>query len=216
MICQQANKALKFLRWQIITAVDISTDVAACLLSLVLVWNLNMPFGMKFQVVAVFAFRAPLVILSALHLASIKDYQGSAEPQFAITTALLFQQAMVAWSLISATIPNLGCFVKSFSMGLGVPTGLERDGTSLHSAYALQTIGGSTVSGRPRETWGPSSEEAANSDVEDERDGHDALRPDKAQYRASVVHSASGNDTTARCSLSRSGSRERIIRKEME
>ncbi|ROW12262.1 hypothetical protein VMCG_00384 [Cytospora schulzeri] len=203
----------QFLRWQIITAFDIITDVIACLLPLFLVWNLNMPFGLKFQVVAAFAFRAPLVIFSALHLASIRNYQGSTEPQFAITTALLFQQAMVAWSLISATIPNLGSFIKSFSMGLGVPMGLERNGTSLHSAYALQTIGGSAVGGRPRETC---SEGAANSDVEDERDGHDTLRPDNAQYRASIVHSACVHDKTARRSLSRSGSRELIIRKEVE
>lgn len=175
-----------------------------------------MPFGMKFQVVTAFAFRAPLVIFSALHLASIKDYQGSAEPQFAVSTALLFQQAMVAWSLISATIPNLGGFMKSFSMSLGVPMGLARGGTGLHDAYALQTIGGSDVGGRPREACNSSTKNAINGDTEDQGNNRDTLRPDRAQYRAGNVYSDRGSDMTGRHSLSRSGSQESIIRKDMK
>lgn len=175
-----------------------------------------MPVGTKFQVVAAFAFRAPLVIFSAFHLASMKEYQFSTEPQFAVTTALLYQQVMVAWSLISATIPNLGSFIKSFSMGLGVPMGLERTGTGSHEVYALQTIGGSDVGGRPRETRNPASKRDVYSDGEDEGNDHATLRPDRAQYRANIVHSDRGNYTMGRRCPSRSGSRELIIRKEVE
>lgn len=204
VICHRANKAVKLLRWQVITAVDIATDVVTCLLPLVLVWNLRMPFGMQFQVVAAFAFRAPLVAFSALHLAAVKEYQGSTEPQFAVTAALIFQQAIVSWSLISATIPNLGSFIKSFSMDLGVPMGRRRDGMGCHSVYALQTIGGSAVSGRPRETWNPISNRHLSSDVEDVRNDHSRLCPDRGSYNME------------RRSPSRSGSRELIVRKEMD
>lgn len=55
-------------------AVDITTDVAAWVLSLVFVWCLSMPFGMDSQVVA--AFRASL--------------------QLVTTTTPLFQQVMIA------------------------------------------------------------------------------------------------------------------------
>ncbi|KAL7758360.1 hypothetical protein ACKLNR_012887 [Fusarium oxysporum f. sp. zingiberi] len=100
-------------RWAVITAMDILTEILTWLLVLQLSWSVNISYIRKCQVVMAFSFRIPLIALSAVHLAYTATYPASLEPQFAVTKALLCQQIMVAWSLISATVPNLKNFLKS-------------------------------------------------------------------------------------------------------
>ncbi|KAK5195315.1 hypothetical protein LTR72_007381 [Exophiala xenobiotica] len=72
------------------------------------------------QVVLAFAFRLPLVALSVLHLKFISEYTTSQNPGVDLVPALVLQQVQLCWSLMSATIPNLKSFVKSFSSGFGI------------------------------------------------------------------------------------------------
>lgn len=107
-----------------------------------LLYPINMRVGSKFQVVCAFIFRLPLIALSSLHLSYLEHYSSSQQPMLAITEALVVQQCMLTWSLVSATIPTMSGFMKSFSMGmgLGVPRDTRVDISRSGSSYPLQTF----------------------------------------------------------------------------
>ncbi|GFP60301.1 hypothetical protein TASIC1_0017006300 [Trichoderma asperellum] len=104
------------IRWAVITAIDVSTEMLTWILIVQLSWTVNMSFSRKCQVAMVFSFRLLLIALSVTHLVYFDKYPTSAQPQFAIASSLLFQQVMIVWSLISATVPNMKNFLKSFSI----------------------------------------------------------------------------------------------------
>lgn len=58
--------------------------------------------------------------LSIIHLHYVSEYTNSSNPGLALIPVLAVQQVQLCWSLISATIPNLKAFVKSFSSGFGI------------------------------------------------------------------------------------------------
>ena len=64
--------------------------------------------------------RFRVVILSILHLHYVANYANSSNPGITIVSVIVLQQVELCWSLISATIPNLKSFVKSFSSGFGL------------------------------------------------------------------------------------------------
>lgn len=74
------------------------------------------------------SFRLPLTPLPALRLSHLNKYPGSSEPQFSATNSVLFLQTMVLRFFISATVPNLKNFIKSFSIGIGLPVTLDVSG----------------------------------------------------------------------------------------
>ncbi|SPJ83935.1 uncharacterized protein FTOL_10451 [Fusarium torulosum] len=129
------------LRWNVITSIDIATEILMWLLVVQLSWSIQTPFARKCQIVMAFSFRLPLVAVSAVHLAYCRTYPTASEPQFAVTDALLWQQVMIAWSLISATVPNLKNFLKSFSIGMGFPVAFDLTMSGTTDAYALQSLG---------------------------------------------------------------------------
>ncbi|OAA36601.1 hypothetical protein BBO_08183 [Beauveria brongniartii RCEF 3172] len=133
-------------RWAVITAIDIFTEVAAWLLMVELTWNVNMSAARKLQVIMAFSFRLPLVVLAGVHLFYFDRYPSAAEPQFAVIDSLLFQQAMISWSLISATVPNLKSFLKSFSLGMGFPLAYDTM-TGSGGAYAMRSFANSRSKG---------------------------------------------------------------------
>ncbi|KAM3458801.1 hypothetical protein NHJ6243_007251 [Beauveria neobassiana] len=134
-------------RWAVITAIDIFTEVAAWLLMVELTWKVNMSAARKLQVIMAFSFRLPLAVLAGLHLFYFHRYPSAAEPQFAVIDSLLFQQAMISWSLISATVPNLKNFLKSFSLGMGFPLAYDDTMTGSGGAYAMRSFANSRFKG---------------------------------------------------------------------
>lgn len=132
---------LQHTRWIVITVIDILTEVAAWLLVVRITSTVNMSFKRKLQVVLAFSFRLPLVVLSGLHLAYFSSYPSAEEPQYAITDSLLIQQVTIVWSIISATIPNIKNFLKSFSLGMGFPVAFDITGYGSSNAYPLQALG---------------------------------------------------------------------------
>lgn len=77
--------------------------------------------------------------LSIVHLKYVSDYTISSNPGIALVPVLVLQQVQLCWSLISATIPNLKSFVKSFSSGFGI----QLD-PSLTQAYGSGRLGRGT------------------------------------------------------------------------
>ncbi|KIY02762.1 uncharacterized protein Z520_01227 [Fonsecaea multimorphosa CBS 102226] len=110
----------QFLRWQLITAFDVATECILVLITVFVVWPVHLALSMKFQVVLAFAFRLPVAMLSILHLHYVAVYTGSDNPGIAIVSVIVIQEVQLCWSLISATIPNLKSFVRSFSSGFGI------------------------------------------------------------------------------------------------
>lgn len=101
----------------IITGVDAIIEVFLSLLPDALVWNINISASAKARVLLAFMFRLPLVALSAAHLQFLENYPSSREPLFAVTEALLTQQTILVWYFVSATIPNMKGFMRSFTFG---------------------------------------------------------------------------------------------------
>ena len=77
--------------------------------------------------------------LAILHVHLVGNYIHSKNPSLAIVPALVCQQVELCWSLISATIPNLKPFVKSFSSGFGLT--IDLDATT---RYGSRTYGGAS------------------------------------------------------------------------
>lgn len=154
----------------------------------------------KFQVFLAFSFRLPLIILSILHLKYMREYTQAAEPLFAVTDPLLCQQAMLTWSLISATIPNVKGFMKVFSFAMGMGALDERLSHQTPERIALQTL-------RGRQT---TNEHASASHRESP-----VLRADLAQHITTIASSgrATADDDY---SMRRNDSQEMIIKKEVQ
>lgn len=123
-----------------ITALDISTEILTWMLIVRLSWTVNMSFIRKCQVAMVFSFRLLLIALSVSHLVYFDKYPTSAQPQFAVASSLLFQQVMIVWSLISATVPNMKNFLKSFSIGMGFPLPPDLSWYESNQSYQLRSL----------------------------------------------------------------------------
>ncbi|KAM0518879.1 hypothetical protein ACHAPE_003869 [Trichoderma viride] len=128
------------IRWAVITALDVSTEILTWMLIVQLSWTVNMSFIRKCQVAMVFSFRLLLIALSVCHLIYVDKYPTSAQPQFAVASSLLFQQVMIVWSLISATVPNMKNFLKSFSIGMGFPLPPDLSWYESNQSYQLQSL----------------------------------------------------------------------------
>lgn len=180
------------------------TEIAISTLPAILLWRVNMGVGAKTQVIFAFAFRLPLVALSALHLSYMAHLAASDEPLLAVVSPLVVQQAMLTWSLVSATIPNMKRFMKSFDMdfGMGVP---RSDGIQI-----------STDSPAPCAAARPPSSSYPLQTRKNQRDSSRlALRPDSVQYKASAEAQDVGLADEG-SSLSKTGSQEMIIRKDVQ
>ncbi|EEY22505.1 conserved hypothetical protein [Verticillium alfalfae VaMs.102] len=203
-------------RWLAITALDMLTEILGWLLVVKLCWAVNMSFERKCQVVLAFTFRLPLIALSAFHLSYFDKYLESDEPQFAVNSSLLFQQTMILWSLISATVPNLKNFMKSFSIGMGLPVAFDISGYGSSNLYAMRPLKSksqatsSAVGGITATSSG-----LMRDDVDTEhRARPQAWRPDQLAQRTTVINHTDGRPDEEERS-SRNGSQELIINKEV-
>ena len=99
------------------------------------------------------------MMLSILHLHYVADYTNSGNPGIAIVPVIVVQQVELCWSLMSATIPNLKTFVKSFSSGFGIqldpsltntqPYGSGERSSRIANRYELGSVhGNGTVKSR--------------------------------------------------------------------
>ncbi|KAH6869820.1 hypothetical protein B0T10DRAFT_533728 [Thelonectria olida] len=198
-------------RWAVITAIDIFTEFLTWLLVVQLSWTVSMSFTRKCQVVIAFSFRMPLIALSAAHLAYFGKYPGSAEPQFAVTNSLLFQQAMIAWN-----------FLKSFSIGMGFPLASNLTTYGSSNVYALQSL----QNHRPKATSSVAAATAVAStsvSVHNHSESEPCGRPhnwrlDQVSNQTTAAHYYGSNDEEnllEEVGGSRTGSQDMIINKEV-
>ncbi|KAK4072941.1 uncharacterized protein Triagg1_5618 [Trichoderma aggressivum f. europaeum] len=204
-------------RWAVITSIDILTEILTWLLIVWVSWSVNMSASRKGQVTLAFSFRLPLIAFSAIHLAYFSQYPTSLEPQFAVTNSLLLQQTMIVWSLITATVPNMKNFLKSFSIGLGFPLAYDSSMYGPSNAYPLQSLENSrskatSAAGASTSVWIHN-----HSDSEARGRPHN-WRPDQVpNQNAAMAHHFGGvsRENLSDEERSRTGSRDMIIIKEV-
>lgn len=111
--------------WKVIAAVDILTEVLLVTLPMLFVWPIQMKRYIKIQVAIAFGFRVPLIAIAAVHLHYVAAYSNGANTPQAIIPALVLQQCELLWSLLSATIPTLKAFMRTFNSGFGMEIDLD-------------------------------------------------------------------------------------------
>ncbi len=196
------------MRWEVIMALDVITELSLLILAITIVLPLQLTIKSKLPVVMAFEFRLPCVALSVLHYHYIDDYVHNNADGLRIIPVLNLMQVQLCWSLVSATIPNLKAFVKSFNSGFGL--GLDIDtayggsgGYGGQSDYELSRLGKSIQRSHNR------------SHAEPERDEIEPIKQDFSRQIDSVrnqklsLHEQEGSITSM-------GSQEQIIRKDFQ
>lgn len=125
---------------------------------------------------------------------------------------------MLIWSIISATIPNMRNFMRSFAAGFGVPMDWGPRSQSTTSAYALQTIGGSmfvSATGRsqPRS---PHARLLEGAEIHGRGSQVQTLRPDAPVHEIFIGASNGDELPEHEPGVTESDTQELIIRKRTE
>ncbi|KAF9738730.1 hypothetical protein PMIN06_011150 [Paraphaeosphaeria minitans] len=180
-------------RWSVITALDIVTEVILLVLPAYLVWQLQMKTSYKLRIVAAFCFRILVIIFSILHLVARIKYTDSQPSPFNIVQPLIWHQTLLAWGLISATIPNLKAFLQSLSASWG-----GADWGYTVKAYGNGTFEMKSMGTQPRSHAMASATGTENATEMDQK------------YETRIQTRRAGE----RSSLGSGGSQDMIIRKE--
>lgn len=215
-VLSRTDTPSQFLRWQVVTAVDVATEIANSIIPISFLWPIHMRATEKYQLVLFFTCRLPMVVLSVYHLIYVKQLPASAQPQFAVTDALLLQQAMLTFSLITTTIPNMKGFLIKFSTGFGIiPGDVDRHTLSRENSYPLQALGPSR--GAKREPARPRAASTSTANLyQSEARESVVLRPRNFQHEITIERDIStGGVNCEEMGPSRDGSHELIIKKEV-
>ncbi|OCK94407.1 uncharacterized protein K441DRAFT_660281 [Cenococcum geophilum 1.58] len=205
-------------RWRLITILDVGSEIILMLIPTAMVYPLQMAFNLKFQVVLAFAFRLPLIALSILHLHYIPPILHHSLPNstsFVVIPALLIQQVQLCWSLLSATIPNLRSFMKSFHSGFGMDMGVGTLGTS----YTPRSYGNGSrgrAMGIRLNSLTTQDEQTPPQGSRTKAGFEHSLRPDAVERSTVISHNGKGDVKLEDLSLRSGGSQELIIRRDIE
>ena len=135
------SHSLQSVRWQVLTALDIITELGLLALPLQLVWNLQMPRTKKSVLLVAFYLRLPVIGLSLgrnAYTLRLRHAFSDAGLDSAIVTIWL--EVQLAYALAVSTLSALKAFTESFETGFGL--GFTR-GKSEGGSYALSGMSGS-------------------------------------------------------------------------
>ena len=200
---------LKLFRWRLVAAFDIFTEVILVSLPVAVVWPLQMSVQRKSQVVLAFAFRLPVAVFAGLHLHYVGNYVHATHIGFAIVPALVWQQIELCWSLLSASIPNLKSFLKTFNSGFGLDADYNTDGYGMRAysdAYQMESL---KSKGNAPQKGG---------DLTQREFEYKNFRPDFAECSTTVQHENGNANRGQRdaSSITSTGSQSQIIRKDIQ
>ncbi|KAF7187089.1 hypothetical protein HII31_11566, partial [Pseudocercospora fuligena] len=134
---RNASPGTTLARWASVEAVGMLIDIVLTAYPILLVRNLKMSKGTKVAVMLGFALRFPVIIFSALRLASLATMDYS-DFTYSYVDAELFAQAEMHYNTIAATIPCLRIFLKGWQTGfLGTTLeAMDPDEYTRHSSIA--------------------------------------------------------------------------------
>jgi len=134
-------KPSQSVRWQVLTALDIITELGLLALPLQLVWNLQMPWPKKSVLLVAFYLRLPVIGLSLGRNAyTLRLSHASSDAGLDSAIVTIWLEVQLAYALAASTLSALKAFTESFETGFGL--GFTR-GKSANSSYALSGMSGS-------------------------------------------------------------------------
>ncbi|KAG9538800.1 hypothetical protein KCU71_g21116, partial [Aureobasidium melanogenum] len=104
-------------RWRAILAIAICIEAAVMGLPIYLVSHLRIKASKKMLVVSAFAYRMPMIAFALLYLKAYSEAVRSEERVHHFTKVIIWQQALICYSLLSATLPFVQAFMRSFTTG---------------------------------------------------------------------------------------------------
>jgi hypothetical protein len=141
---------------------------------------------------------------AGIHLHYVGNYVHASNKSLVIIPAPAWQQVELCWSLISASIPNLKSFMKSFSTGLGMEGDLKTHSHDLY--YKGSSQGHQLQSIRSR----------ASAKGDRNQRNPDNFRPDFGEYSATVEHANAIKEPRDASSITSGGSQDMIIQKDVK
>ena len=141
--------------------------------------------------------------LAILRIYLVGRYVHSATPGLDIVPVLVCQQVELCWSLISATIPALKSFVKSFNSGFGLT--FDPDATTRYGSRGYGASGGYELRSVGKGKSMLSSKGSRNATM---NDGEDRI--------TDVLHRKEKGNGRDVGSIKSMGSQDHIIRKDMQ
>lgn len=128
-------------RWQVLTALDIITELGLLALPLQLVWGLQMPWIKKSVLLVAFYLRIPVIGLSLGRNAyTLRLSHASSDAGLDSAIVTIWLEVQLAYALAASTLSALKAFTESFETGFGL--GFTR-GKSENGSYALSGMSGS-------------------------------------------------------------------------
>lgn len=205
-------------RYKIVVITDAIIEVILVATPAYLCWQLQMSVFFKLQVLAVFAFRLPLIVLACTFLTTWIDSLSSVNPGISRTVPTLLQQSELCLSIITATIPCVNGFLRSFDTGSGGKVGLgssydhgnnshvSRRGTNQES-YAMSSLKRS----QNRESWKAGQSSGETGKMRARRLAASCVNTNNKDSSEFDQEAGLGTDDESRRS-----SRELIIRKDVQ
>lgn len=187
------------IRWVVIMAIDSFLELSIVVITIINVLPLQLSKAMKTQIIISFAFRLPCIVFSVLHYRQVVNYTEDSDDGLKLALVLDFMQLDICYSLISATIPSLKAFVKSFNSGFGM-------GLDVATAYF-----GTAGSGRLRDYELSQMKSQQTSELQET--GSDDIRLRQPASASSLESEMNGRD--GKRSFASHDSQAQIIRKDV-
>ncbi|KAK4990804.1 hypothetical protein LTR66_006706 [Elasticomyces elasticus] len=191
------------LLWQIVTALDVTTEFAIVLVPSYLVMKTQIRRKPKLLAVAAFGMRLPSVIFSVVHVTKLQSSLSETDAGLAVVSPLAWLQIEIAWSLIAASIPSFKAFMKPFDNVSA--TNPDRSANLSHSQSRSDGLFMGPV--KPTKKTDSKAGFAEPQVLE--------LRPDNVESQ-SAVHHCSRRPSLNMNSVGSSALQEHIIRREVD
>ncbi|CAG7927072.1 unnamed protein product [Penicillium olsonii] len=106
-------------RWQFIAAVDVITEVLLFILAVILLKGLFMPLRRKIAIGFAFIFRFPLIILSIVHISSLRTALESDDSTLASVEPTVWMQVELHYALVACSVFCIRPFMAAVSTNYG-------------------------------------------------------------------------------------------------
>ncbi|KAF2203202.1 hypothetical protein GQ43DRAFT_279254 [Delitschia confertaspora ATCC 74209] len=133
------------MRWSVVTGLDVITEVISLVIPPYLVWQLQMKTEFKLRVISAFSFRILVIVFSVLHLDAWIKYTNAPASPFTVVPTLIWQQTLLGYTLVSATIPNLKAFLQSLSTNWGIDWGYSSNAYGTNGTFEMSNMKRSAV-----------------------------------------------------------------------
>lgn len=133
---------------------EIMLECAIVIIPALFLISINMAWSEKILVIIAFAFRLPAVACITAYLVTSIRFLSSNRTGVHIAATVIWQQVLLGYSLMSATIPMLRKFVQNFTTGgMGFTQGMDVDiSSNQHSQLTTTALQMSVLSKKPSAT----------------------------------------------------------------